>query len=173
MIGSSVGLAAVGAVVGMVAGPAGGFMGAAAGAALGGMLGGGVGAGVGLGIGVALDQSSEVDKQRIDLVHKRTWISPKHVYNCMRCDAKFNLVRHNHHCRVCGGVFCRECCAEELPVLYEGVKTPILQRVCLCCRGRFPAAEVYKAGSVRPLNFTQFKYVPKSVEELGEAEEEE
>ena len=45
-------------------------------------------------------------------VEKRVvpWESDKAVKYCRYCFKKFNLIQRRHHCRLCGKVFCSDCC---------------------------------------------------------------
>ncbi|XP_067929183.1 FYVE and coiled-coil domain-containing protein 1-like [Watersipora subatra] len=39
-----------------------------------------------------------------------TWVSSADVTNCMGCNSAFTMLLRKHHCRVCGKVFCWQCC---------------------------------------------------------------
>ncbi|KAH7333678.1 hypothetical protein B0J17DRAFT_134021 [Rhizoctonia solani] len=32
------------------------------------------------------------------------------------CDVKFSMVERKHHCRMCGGIFCRACSSRHIPL---------------------------------------------------------
>jgi len=55
----------------------------------------------------------------------KTWVDGEKVTNCMSptCLAKFTITLRKHHCRVCGKVFCDDCCP----------KPPGKDRLCVVC----------------------------------------
>ena len=64
------------------------------------------------------------------------WIPDSHATSCMKCDSPFTaLTRGRHHCRFCGGIFCRACTKGRclLPVKFRE-RDP--QRVCDICYDR-------------------------------------
>lgn len=64
------------------------------------------------------------------------WIPDSHATSCMKCDSPFTaLTRGRHHCRFCGGVFCRACTKGRclMPVKFRE-RDP--QRVCDICYDR-------------------------------------
>lgn len=44
------------------------------------------------------------------LQSKRHWIEDGLSFECFECAVKFTVVLRKHHCRICGRVFCKECC---------------------------------------------------------------
>ena len=62
-----------------------------------------------------------------------TWRRDETAPGCERCRAPFTFLNRRHHCRHCGGVFCKKCAAAKvfLPRLGYG-DAP--QRVCDGCR---------------------------------------
>eukprot|EP00250_Pteridium_aquilinum_P001509 c11704_g1_i1 orf=189-1922(-) len=61
------------------------------------------------------------------------WIPDSSCSDCMQCGAKFQaLIRGRHHCRLCGGIFCRACSNGKclMPIKFRE-KEP--QRVCDSC----------------------------------------
>ena len=62
-----------------------------------------------------------------------TWRRDETAPGCERCRAPFTFLNRRHHCRHCGGVFCKKCAAAKvfLPRLGYG-DAP--QRVCEGCR---------------------------------------
>ncbi|XP_052199683.1 uncharacterized protein LOC127806431 [Diospyros lotus] len=64
------------------------------------------------------------------------WLPDSSTTACMQCTASFTaLTRGRHHCRFCGGIFCRECSKGRclLPVKFRE-RNP--QRVCDTCYDR-------------------------------------
>nr|DAD38878.1 TPA_asm: hypothetical protein HUJ06_013200 [Nelumbo nucifera] len=64
------------------------------------------------------------------------WLPDSSTTVCMQCTARFTaLTRGRHHCRFCGGIFCRECTKGRclLPVKFRE-RNP--QRVCDTCYDR-------------------------------------
>ncbi|XP_010693426.2 uncharacterized protein LOC104906379 [Beta vulgaris subsp. vulgaris] len=64
------------------------------------------------------------------------WIPDSYTTACMQCTAPFTaLTRGRHHCRFCGGIFCRTCTKGRclLPVKFRE-RNP--QRVCDTCYDR-------------------------------------
>lgn len=51
---------------------------------------------------------------------------------CYECSEKFTTFRRRHHCRVCGQIFCSQCCNQQIPGKIFGCtgtksKTSVLQ----------------------------------------------
>ncbi|KAI5073452.1 hypothetical protein GOP47_0011465 [Adiantum capillus-veneris] len=64
------------------------------------------------------------------------WVPDSSCTECMQCSAKFQaLTRGRHHCRLCGGIFCRACSKGKclMPMKFRE-KEP--QRVCDACYER-------------------------------------
>ena len=64
------------------------------------------------------------------------WLPDSYTTVCMQCTAPFTaLTRGRHHCRFCGGIFCRACSTGRclLPVKFRE-RNP--QRVCDACYDR-------------------------------------
>lgn len=64
------------------------------------------------------------------------WLPDSYTVGCMQCTAPFTaLTRGRHHCRFCGGIFCRVCTTGRclLPVKFRE-RNP--QRVCDTCYDR-------------------------------------
>lgn len=57
------------------------------------------------------------------------WIDDKDVQQCMECEAPFSLTVRRHHCRSCGGVYCKKC--TEFSILTSQSKKKV--RVCEKC----------------------------------------
>ena len=68
---------------------------------------------------------------------QQPWLPEDLVLSCMLCKRPFHLMRWTHHCRDCGGVFCKECSSHRvssasLGLDGEGTKT-LSVRVCDRC----------------------------------------
>jgi len=59
------------------------------------------------------------------------WLSDGDAQNCISCKTLFSFTRRRHHCRRCGGVFCRECSSFRVPLLALGYIDAV--RVCGPC----------------------------------------
>ena len=61
-------------------------------------------------IGTTLNDS--LDKNRLALsMSIPRWVPDKVVNNCLNCVKKFSFFKRKHHCRMCGNIFCSECCS--------------------------------------------------------------
>ncbi|KAK7347923.1 hypothetical protein VNO80_22466 [Phaseolus coccineus] len=64
------------------------------------------------------------------------WLPDSSTNVCMQCDAPFTvLTRGRHHCRFCGGIFCR-ICTKGRCLLPVGFRERNPQRVCDACYDR-------------------------------------
>jgi len=78
------------------------------------------------------------------MVDTPRWISDSEAMNCLGCGICFTTFNRKHHCRKCGGVFCKKCSPHRrlLPegsAIYVGGVTTSLnprdpQRVCSTCQ---------------------------------------
>jgi len=59
------------------------------------------------------------------------WTPDKLVTKCQHCTKNFTSVTRRHHCRKCGGVFCKACSKYTL-ILPEQSSKPL--RVCINCK---------------------------------------
>lgn len=59
------------------------------------------------------------------------WIPDGDAPRCMACATSFTPFRRRHHCRNCGGVFCRVCSSASVPLLKYGLTKAV--RVCRDC----------------------------------------
>eukprot|EP00124_Ichthyophonus_hoferi_P003815 Ihof_evm2s358 gene=Ihof_evmTU2s358 len=59
------------------------------------------------------------------------WMPDDHCQVCYNCQTSFTLFRRRHHCRICGQVFCRQCCYKTVPGQLFGRNNPLL--VCSYC----------------------------------------
>lgn len=64
---------------------------------------------------------------------KQYWMPDSNCKECYECGDKFNTFRRRHHCRVCGQIFCRRCCNQEIPGKIMGY-TGDLRACTYCCK---------------------------------------
>ncbi|XP_058760663.1 protein YSC84-like [Vicia villosa] len=71
------------------------------------------------------------------------WLPDSSTAGCMKCSALFTaLTRGRHHCRFCGGIFCRVC-TKGKSLLPVGFRERNPQRVCDACYEKlYPVQEV-------------------------------
>ncbi len=66
--------------------------------------------------------------------HPASWVPDERAHTCFKCNATFvSVLCRRHHCRLCGRVFCGDCCyVFAVPALYFDMgNTPV--RVCNDC----------------------------------------
>jgi len=114
-----------GVVCGVFLGPPGAVAGGVGGAALFGTVGGGIGKAV-------REHMNKTSDKELVTNQKKLWILDKSAPNCMKCTSEFTPILRKHHCRACGGIFCRNCC-KKLNTKFEGVEEIRLVRVCVDC----------------------------------------
>jgi len=53
-----------------------------------------------------------------------TWVPDVDAEQCFKCEVPFGIYHRQHHCRLCGLIFCRKCCdtKEHLPHIEARVK---------------------------------------------------
>jgi len=56
------------------------------------------------------------------------WKKDEDFNDCFDCKQKFTFFNRRHHCRMCGNVFCNDCCNYTDPTHW------ILGRICIICR---------------------------------------
>ena len=44
------------------------------------------------------------------------WVDSDKVLKCQICASSFGMFNRKHHCRACGGVFCRTCCSKYMKI---------------------------------------------------------
>ena len=52
------------------------------------------------------------------------WMKDDDTDTCLHCEVKFSVLKHRHHCRLCGGVFCSTC---------SPVRAELQERACTPC----------------------------------------
>ena len=60
-------------------------------------------------------------------IAKEYWMPDESTKACTTCDRLFTAIRRKHHCRVCGLIYCSDCCE----VVRHGKET---SRMCLRCQ---------------------------------------
>ncbi|KAK5642357.1 hypothetical protein RI129_008524 [Pyrocoelia pectoralis] len=64
---------------------------------------------------------------------KQYWMPDSVSKECYECGEKFTTFRRRHHCRVCGQIFCSQCCNQQIPGKIFGCTGDL--RVCTyCCK---------------------------------------
>lgn len=76
---------------------------------------------------------------------QQPWLPDDLCGHCMLCQQRFHLGRWTHHCRDCGGLFCRDCSSHR--VANEGMGPPTLR---LCDRCAFSPSHKEHLGCDRP-----------------------
>ncbi|KAG1683158.1 1-phosphatidylinositol 3-phosphate 5-kinase [Nymphon striatum] len=80
-----------------------------------------------------LDRRSSTPQAYKDSDFKQYWMPDSNCKECYECGDKFNTFRRRHHCRVCGQIFCRRCCNQEIPGKIMGY-TENLRACTYCCK---------------------------------------
>ena len=97
---------------------------------------------------MASDWSAGSGGQQTDLSSSTAggprWVLDGEVFNCQMCGVKFDMLKRKHHCRRCGGVFCKACTPHRrlLPegsmITVGGIAAKLNprnpQRVCRTCQ---------------------------------------
>ncbi|TMW68237.1 hypothetical protein Poli38472_007909 [Pythium oligandrum] len=65
------------------------------------------------------------------LTHQPLWVRNRERTVCYGCEAKFNISRRRHHCRLCGEICCSDCCPKMDVALPDVGVTSV--RVCVRC----------------------------------------
>lgn len=60
------------------------------------------------------------------------WVPDEKVVGCMRCAKHFTLLVRRHHCRVCGRIYCSDCCS-NFSLLPRQFNRAEPQRACVRC----------------------------------------
>jgi len=60
------------------------------------------------------------------------WVPDEKVVGCMRCAKHFTLLVRRHHCRMCGRIFCSDCCS-NFSLLPRQFNRAEPQRACVRC----------------------------------------
>ncbi|CAH1132979.1 unnamed protein product [Ceutorhynchus assimilis] len=80
---------------------------------------------------LALKTTNLQDYADTDL--KQYWMPDSVSKECYECSEKFTTFRRRHHCRVCGQIFCSQCCNQQIPGKIFGCTGDL--RVCTyCCK---------------------------------------
>uniref|UniRef100_T1E1T0 1-phosphatidylinositol-3-phosphate 5-kinase n=1 Tax=Cupiennius salei TaxID=6928 RepID=T1E1T0_CUPSA len=77
---------------------------------------------------------------------KQYWMPDSNCKECYDCGDKFTTFRRRHHCRVCGQIFCRRCCSQEISGDLIGYTDDL--RVCsYCCKTVLSCVRSLDSGS--------------------------
>ncbi|CAH0546520.1 unnamed protein product [Brassicogethes aeneus] len=64
---------------------------------------------------------------------KQYWMPDSVSKECYECCERFTTFKRRHHCRVCGQIFCSQCCNQQIPGKIIGCTGDL--RVCTyCCK---------------------------------------
>lgn len=64
---------------------------------------------------------------------KQYWMPDSVSRECYECTEKFTTFRRRHHCRICGQIFCSQCCSQKIPGKIVGCSGDL--RACTyCCK---------------------------------------
>jgi len=81
----------------------------------------------------ALTDKAEVIQAKVDVlklqsVYGLTWVPDDCVKECLQCGYIFSFFARQHHCRLCGRLFCANCTTNTCPIPTLGYNDPV--RVC-------------------------------------------
>jgi len=84
----------------------------------------------------ALEDKAEVIKAKVDVLklqstYQLTWVPDDCVTECLQCGFAFSFFTRQHHCRLCGRLFCANCTSNQCPIPSLGYTQPV--RVCDHC----------------------------------------
>jgi len=57
------------------------------------------------------------------------WVDSDKILNCQLCSCVFTFFNRKHHCRACGGVFCRTCCYNYTKIPYHLFEVPVEKKM--------------------------------------------
>eukprot|EP00731_Ephydatia_muelleri_P020092 Em0012g917a len=64
---------------------------------------------------------------------KMYWIPDKACKECSECGIRFSFVIRRHHCRVCGRIYCNDCCGYTVPSRHVNPGQRGTVKACLRC----------------------------------------
>jgi len=81
---------------------------------------------------------------------RENWVDDKSVKSCTYCNASFGLFTRRHHCRACGGIFCRKCSKHRIEFTPDSLRgqegyVEKRERVCGDCHKRLLEARPAEA----------------------------
>ena len=95
----------------------------------------------------------QTPKHYKDTDYKLYWMPDDNCRECYECSAKFHPLRRRHHCRICGQIFCSQCCNREVPGKIMGFTGGTL---FFCCN----AASIHKVHMNKFYNVISFYTSP-------------
>lgn len=75
--------------------------------------------------------SSQTPQRYKNSDFKQYWMPDRNCHECYECNCRFHAFRRRHHCRICGQIFCSQCCNKEVPGKIMGFTDSL--RVCTYC----------------------------------------
>ena len=64
---------------------------------------------------------------------KQYWMPDSNCHQCYDCGQRFSTLKRRHHCRICGQIFCHNCCRQQVPGKIIGY-TGYLRACTYCCQ---------------------------------------
>lgn len=61
------------------------------------------------------------------------WVRDGECNACSMCQCEFTFFNRRHHCRICGLIFCHQCCSTYLQVSFNSSSSPESKRCCMKC----------------------------------------
>ena len=61
------------------------------------------------------------------------WMPDNACKECSECGVRFSLVIRRHHCRVCGRIYCSDCCSYAVPSRHVNPGQRGTMKACLRC----------------------------------------
>lgn len=65
---------------------------------------------------------------------RQYWMPDSNSKDCYDCGKAFHTFRRRHHCRVCGQIFCWQCCTEVISGELLGLQSTRMLRCCNYCK---------------------------------------
>eukprot|EP01065_Artemidia_motanka_P001914 TRINITY_DN1088_c0_g2_i1.p1 TRINITY_DN1088_c0_g2~~TRINITY_DN1088_c0_g2_i1.p1 ORF type:complete len:487 (+),score=147.49 TRINITY_DN1088_c0_g2_i1:73-1461(+) len=81
----------------------------------------------------ALPAGFETRSAEPEALPREQWTPDRHTTQCTSCSRQFTTMRRKHHCRLCGNIYCNDCCKNQMLMQRPGGKGKAMQRVCDEC----------------------------------------